>query len=204
VSPSGIACLVLAAGSSTRMGHRNKLLEPLDGTPILTTVVRAALESRVNRVTVVTGHDRARVEECISGLPVDLLWNPDHVLGISTSLKAGLATVPEGTEAVVVCLGDMPRVLSGHIDALVQAFLTDRDGSIFVPTWEGRRGNPVLWSSDMFAEFQTLGGDVGAKVLMSRHATLVREIPVDTTGILMDVDTPESLQELSAADESLC
>lgn len=185
------------------MGHRNKLLQPLDGVPILTTVVRTALDSRVDHVRVVTGHDRARVEECLSGLPVDVVWNPDYALGISTSLRAGLATVPEDTKAVVICLGDMPRVLPKHIDALVQAFLADPDGSIFVPTWEGQWGNPVLWSADTLAEFQTLRGDVGAKVLMSRHRTRLRQIPVDATGILTDVDTPQALQELMAPDESL-
>ena len=199
--PSGVICVVLAAGSSTRMGGRNKLLEPVDGAPMVATMVRAALASCADEVVVVTGKDRERVEACLSGLPVHLVWNPDHAQGLSTSLKAGISALPGGVRAVVVCLGDMPRVLQGHIDTLVRAFLADRDGSIFVPTWQGQRGNPVLWTVDLLPEVGTLAGDVGAKALMSRHATKVREVPVDAPGILTDVDTPRALRELTAPDD---
>ena len=94
--PSGVICVVLAAGSSTRMGRRNKLLETVDGAPIVATVVRAALASCADEVVVVTGEDRERVEACLSGLPVRLLWNPNHAQGISTSLKAGISILPGG------------------------------------------------------------------------------------------------------------
>ena len=196
-APSGVTCLVLAAGSSTRMGGPNKLLERVDDVPMVATVVRVALASSADEVLVVTGEDRERVEACLSGLPVRLLWNPDHLQGLSTSLRAGVSALPNGARAVAVCLGDMPLVRPGHIDTLIRAFLTDSEGSIFVPTWRGKRGNPVLWTVDLLPEIGTLTGDVGAKVLMSRHPTKVREIPVDEPGVLTDVDTPEALRELT-------
>ena len=196
-APSGVTCLVLAAGSSTRMGGPNKLLERVDDVPMVATVVRVALGSSADEVLVVTGEDRERVEACLSGLPVRLLWNPDHLQGLSTSLRAGVSALPNGARAVAVCLGDMPLVRPGHIDTLIRAFLTDSEGSIFVPTWRGKRGNPVLWTVDLLPEIGTLTGDVGAKVLMSRHPTKVREIPVDEPGVLTDVDTPEALRELT-------
>ena len=199
--PSGVMCLVLAAGSSTRMGDRNKLLELVGGRAMVATVAATALASRADVTRVVTGDDRERVEACLSKLPVDLLWNPDHAQGLSSSLKAAVSALPDGTRAVVICLGDMPRVLPSHIDTLVRAFLADPDGSIFVPTWQGRRGNPVLWSVDVLPEFATLSGDVGAKGLMSRHPNRLREVPVDTAGILTDVDTPQTLRELKPPDE---
>ena len=194
---SFVVCLVLAAGSSTRMGKRNKLLEPIDGSPMIATVARTAAASCADAVLVVTGEDHERVEACLHGLPVDALWNPDHAEGLSTSLRAGLSALPDGTQAVVVCLGDMPWVRPGHIDTLVGAFLADPGGSIFVPTWEGRRGNPVLWTAEMFPEFSTLSGDVGASVLMDRHRAELREVPVDAPGILTDVDTPQALRALT-------
>ncbi len=197
---SGVICVVLAAGSSTRMGGTNKLLEPVDDNPMVATVVRAALASRADEVLVVTGEDRERVEACLSGLPVRLAWNPDHGQGLSTSLNAGVSVLPSGARAVAVCLGDMPLVRPGHIDTLIRAFLTDSAGSIFVPTWQGERGNPVLWTVDLLPEVGTLTGDVGAKVLMSRHPTKVREVPVDAPGVLTDVDTPEALRELTGPD----
>lgn len=199
--PSGVICVVLAAGASTRMGGRNKLLESVDGAPIVETVVRATLASCADEVVVVTGEDSERVEACLSGLPVRLLWNPNHAQGLSTSLKTGVSALPDGIRAVVVCLGDMPRVRADHIDSLVRAFLADPEGSIFVPIWGGRRGNPVLWTVDLLPEIGTLTGDVGAKVLMSRHATKVREVPMDTPGVLTDVDTPEALRDLTVQDD---
>jgi molybdenum cofactor cytidylyltransferase len=195
---SGVACVVLAAGSSTRMGRSNKLLEHVDDVPMVMTVVQAALASRADEVIVVTGEDRERVEVSLAGLPVRLLWNPDHVEGLSTSLRTGVSALPGGARAVVVCLGDMPLVRPGHIDTLIRAFFTDSDGSIFVPTWQGKRGNPVLWTVDLLPEIGTLMGDVGAKALMSRHPTKVREVSMDAPGILTDVDTPEALRELTA------
>ncbi|MEE8146949.1 MAG: NTP transferase domain-containing protein, partial [Longimicrobiales bacterium] len=103
---SGVVCVVLAGGSSTRMGGPNKLLERVDGVPMVATVVRAALASRADEVLVVTGEDRERVEACLSGLPVRLVWNPDHIKGLSTSLRAGVSDLPSGARAVAVCLGD--------------------------------------------------------------------------------------------------
>ncbi len=199
---SGVVCLVLAAGSSTRMGGRNKLLERVDDVPMVTTVVETALASRADEVLVVTGDDRERVEACLSRLPVRLVWNPDHIEGLSTSLRAGVSDLPIGTRAVAVCLGDMPLVRAGHIDALIRAFLAESEGSIFVPTWQGKRGNPVLWTVDLLPEIGTLTGDVGAKALMDRHPTKVREVPVDEPGILTDVDTPEALEELVAPHDA--
>ena len=184
------------------MGAPNKLLEVVDDVPIVVTVVRAALASRADEVLVVTGEDRERVEACFSGLPARLLWNPDHAEGLSTSLRAGVSVLPKGTRAVAVCLGDMPLVRPSHIDTLIQAFLADPDCSILVPTWQGERGNPVLWTVDLLPEIGALTGDVGVKVLMDRHPTKVREVPVDEAGILTDVDTPEALEKLTAANDA--
>jgi molybdenum cofactor cytidylyltransferase len=184
------------------MGGSNKLLERVDDVPMVETVVRAALGSRADEVVVVTGEDRERVEACLAGLPVRLVWNPQHAGGLSTSLQAGVSALPAGARAVAVCLGDMPLVRPGHIDALIQAFLTDSAGSIFVPTWQGERGNPVLWTVDLLPEIGTLTGDVGVKALMDRHPAKVREVPVDEPGILTDVDTPEALEELVAPHDA--
>ena len=199
---SGVTCVVLAAGSSTRMGGSNKLLERVDDVPMVLTVVETALASRADEVVVVTGKDRERVEQCLAGIQVRLVWNPDHVEGLSTSLRAGVSVLPSGARAVAVCLGDMPLVRPGHIDALIRAFLTDSERSIFVPTWQGKRGNPVLWTVNLLPEIGTLTGDVGVKALMSRHPAKVREVPVDEPGVLTDVDTPEALEELVAPHDT--
>ncbi len=166
------------------------------------TVVEAALASRADEVVVVTGEDRERVEACLAGLPVRLLWNPDHIKGLGTSLRAGVSALPGGAQAVAVCLGDMPLLRPDHINTLIGAFLTDSEGSIFVPTWRGKRGNPVLWTVDLLPEIGNLTGDTGVKALMAHHPAKVREVPVEESGILTDVDTPEALRELTAPHDA--
>ena len=108
-----IAAVVLAAGRSTRMGAVNKLIAEIGGKPLVRIAAEQALASRASPVIVVTGHERERVEAALAGLPVALVHNPDYAEGLGTSLKAGIAAVPEDADGAVVCLGDMPQVDAG-------------------------------------------------------------------------------------------
>src|SRR5690606_28392607 len=95
--------------------------------------------------------------------------NPDYAEGLSTSLKAGLAALPADSEAVVVALGDMPDVTGALIDRLVAAIDPARGALIAVPTREGRRGNPVVWSRRFFEDLARIEGDIGARHLIAQH-----------------------------------
>ncbi len=190
-----IACIVLAAGRSTRMGGANKLLAEVGGKPMVRHVVEAALASRARPVVVVTGHQAAGVAAALAGLEVTFVDNPDYAVGLSGSLKAGIGAVPVSADAALVLLGDMPQITSVHLDRLVAAFAAE-DGAVIVPTHKGRRGNPVLWPRAYFAEMLQLKGDAGAKRLMAAHAADVREVDLGTDAIFADVDTPEALAEL--------
>jgi molybdenum cofactor cytidylyltransferase len=195
-----IAALVLAAGQSRRMGPDNKLLADVDGKPMVVRAVEAARASQAETVIVVTGHERDRVEAALEGLPVQFVHNPDFAQGLSTSLHRGLAAVPAGTDGVAVCLGDMPRVEAAAIDRLIAAFDPIEGRAICVPTWDGKRGNPVLFASRFLAEMQEIAGDVGARYLIGEYPELVAEVAMDETaaghGVLLDVDTPEALAAL--------
>ncbi|MGF7177154.1 NTP transferase domain-containing protein [Azospirillum doebereinerae] len=193
-----VTALVLAAGRSSRMGDTNKLLAEVDGTPLLARAVDAALASQAANVIVVTGHQGERVAAALSGKPVTFVHNPDFGEGLSRSLRAGLAAVPSESDAVVVCLGDMPRVASGIIDRLIAAYSPTEGRAVCIPTAHGKQGNPVLWDRAFFAEMAALTGDSGAKRLIGRHADRVCEVPVDDAGILYDVDTPELLAQFRA------
>ena len=192
-SEPNIACIVLAAGRSTRMGEANKLLADVGGRPMVRGVVEAALASRARPVLVVTGHRAAGVEAALGGLEVTLVDNPDFAVGLSSSLKAGIRAVPAGCDGALVLLGDMPQITGAHLDRLIAAFAAEPGAAIIVPTHEGRRGNPVLWPRARFAEMLQLEGDAGAKRLMAAHAGDVREVDLGTDAIFADVDTPEEL-----------
>jgi len=196
-----IAAVVLAAGRSTRMGGPNKLLAEIAGRPLLRIVVEEALASHAKPVIVVVGHERADVEKALAGLPVQLIHNPDFAQGLGTSLKAGIAAVPAEADGAIVCLGDMPQVDASLIDRLIAAFDPDRGALIVMPTVEGRRGNPVLWSRRFFPDLMAIEGDVGARHFIGRYSEAVVEVPLEGRAALVDIDTPEALVGVKAAIE---
>ncbi len=193
-----VACIVLAAGRSSRMGPRNKLTEELAGRPIVRRAVEAALASRCRPVVVVTGHQAEAVAAALEGLEVGIVHNPDFAAGMSTSLKAGLAALPDRLDGAIVALGDMPEIGPAHLDRMISAFEPKEGRSIIVPVFEGRRGNPVLWGAELFPAMAALSGDVGARQVVADNADCVVELDLQTPAVLVDVDTPEALAEVRA------
>jgi molybdenum cofactor cytidylyltransferase len=196
-----LAALVLAAGRSTRMGGPNKLLAEIGGRPLVRIAVEQALASHARPVIVVTGHQRERVEAALAGLDVTFVHNPDYADGMSTSVKSGIAAVPADADGAIICLGDMPQVDATLIDRLLAAFDPEKGALAVVPTMDGKRGNPVVWSRRFFPELAELGGDVGARHLIASYPEAVAEVPVAGRGVLVDVDTPDALKELRAEIE---
>jgi molybdenum cofactor cytidylyltransferase len=191
-----IAALLLAAGKSSRMGGPNKLLEAIDGVPMVARTAQRLLSSRARPIVAVLGSDADRVDRALGKLPVERVRNPSFAEGLSTSLKAGLAALPADIDGVVVCLGDMPLIAGRDIERLIGAFDPLEGRAIVVPTRRGKRGNPVLWARCFFPEMAELAGDVGAKHLIGDHAELVAEVEMDTDGVLVDIDTPDALAAL--------
>ncbi|MFS2008777.1 NTP transferase domain-containing protein [Azospirillum sp. CT11-132] len=192
-----VTALVLAAGRSSRMGPTNKLLAEVNGAPLVARAVDAALASQAANVIVVTGHQGESVARALADRPVTFVHNPAFAEGLSSSLRAGLGAVPSESDAVVVCLGDMPRVASAVIDRLIAAYSPVEGRAICIPTTHGKQGNPVLWDRAFFTEMAALTGDAGAKRLIGQHADRLCEVPVDDAGILYDVDTPDLLARFS-------
>jgi molybdenum cofactor cytidylyltransferase len=196
-----IAAVVLGAGKSSRMGGPNKLLAEIGGRPLLRIVVEQALKSQARPVIVVTGHQRERVEAVLAGLAVKFVHNPNFAEGLGTSLKAGIAALPAEVDGAIVCLGDMPQVDAALIDRLIGALDPDKGALVVVPTTDGKRGNPVVWSRRFFADLTAVEGDVGARYLIGRYPEAVAEVPLTGTAALTDVDTPEALQAVRAVLE---
>jgi molybdenum cofactor cytidylyltransferase len=196
-APSGrVAALVLAAGQSRRMGVENKLLAEVDGRAMVTHAVDAILASRAAPVLVVTGHEAEEVRAALGERPVQIVLNPRYVEGLSTSLKAGLAALPEDAEGVLVGLGDMPRIKPAQIDRLIAAFNPLEGRAVVVPTVRGKRGNPVLFATRFLPEMLQIGGDVGARHLIGEHEDQVVEIEMEDDAALLDIDTPDALSAL--------
>lgn len=192
-----IAALVLAAGMSTRMGATNKLLADLGGETMVRRVVKQVLASRLDDVVVVTGHQHEQVAGELSDLDCRLVQNPLFETGLASTLRAGLAALPASVEAAMIALGDMPKVTVSHINRLLSVYTQSQQQHIVVPTFDGRRGNPVLFARHYFSELRAVTGDKGGRELLRVYNSRVCEVAMDDNSILIDVDEPAELASLS-------
>lgn len=189
-----IGAIVLAAGRSSRMAPRNKLLiEDRDGVPMVARVVDAVLASPARPVIVVTGHAADAVRAALAGRDVTFAHNPDHEQGLSSSLRVGLDALGDRVDAVLVCLGDMPLVTPALIERLISAYDAEEGRLIVVPVAGGRHGNPVLWDKTFFPAMRAITGDVGARHLLGENAESVHEVLLEDEAALADFDTPDAL-----------
>ncbi len=192
-----IAAVVLAAGRSRRMAPHNKLLIPdRTGKPMVARVVDNVLASRARPILAVTGHMASEVEDALAGKPIRFVHAADYAEGLSASLKAGIAAVPEDCAAALVCLGDMPLVTGRIIDRLLAAYDPEEGKLIVLPTFHGKQGNPMLWDRRFFPEILEISGDSGARFLLGRHAAVVASVEVGEDAVLRDFDTPDLLATL--------
>ena len=189
-----IAGVLLAAGRSERMGHA-KLLLPWQGIPLVRHAALIALEAQLDELVVVVGHAADRIAAVLTDLPLRVVVNQAFAAGQSTSVTAGITALVPTTNAAVVLLADHPLLQPNTIKALVETY-TKTLAAIVVPRYNGRRGNPVLFSNTLFKELRMLGGDQGARSLFTRHTELIQWVDVADEGILLDMDTPAMYQEL--------
>jgi molybdenum cofactor cytidylyltransferase len=198
-APAGpqVAAIILAAGRSSRMG-RNKLLLELDGKPILCHAVDHVIAAGIREIVVVTGHQASKVKAALGDRPVRVIEAREHRLGMSASLKAGIRALGPKTEAALVALGDMPQISAALIRRLIAAYNPVEGRGIVLPTFEGKRGNPVLFDRRYFDAMLALEGDVGARHLIGEHDDQVAEVAVEDAGAFADVDTPEAYDRLLA------
>jgi molybdenum cofactor cytidylyltransferase len=192
-----IAALVLAAGSSSRMGS-NKLLADLEGKPMLAQTVNRIAASHVETITVVTGHQRDEIEAALKEQNVSFVYNAHFSEGLATSLRAGVAALQNSCDAILVCLGDMPLVDARDVNRMIAAFNPLEHRSIVVPVNERTYGNPVLWGAEHFSSLLACEGDRGARGLLEKLNDEVVEIVVDHQGVVLDADTPEALAVIRA------
>jgi molybdenum cofactor cytidylyltransferase len=193
-----VAAIILAAGQSRRMGGPNKLLARFGGEPLIRRMAARAIASKADTVVVVTGHRAGDISTALDGLGVEIVHNPAFAEGLATSLKAGLQTVPPEAGGALVLLADMPEITAAIIDKLIDTFRARSGPAIVLPTIEGKRGNPVLWSRAFFPELMSITGDTGARHILARHEEAVERVEIGAAAGV-DVDTPEALAEAGGA-----
>lgn len=189
-----VAGVLLAAGTSTRFGAANKLLATVDGEPVVRHAARTLVESGVDPVVVVLGHEADRVRAALEGLSVETAVNEAYDTGQASSLRTGIRAIRRhdvDPDAALVALGDMPFVSPTTIDALVTAYAADA-GDAIAAAFDGSRGNPVLFDERFFGVLADVDGDIGGReILLEDDASVL--LAVDDPGVRRDIDVPEDL-----------
>lgn len=198
---SNVAGVVLAAGSSSRFGAgQPKQLVEVAGEALVRRVCRVALSSRLAEVVVVVGHASAAVRASLAGLDLRVTENPEWAAGQSGSVRRGLAAIRAKATAALFLVCDQPLLTARVLDDLIAAYEAT-GGPIVVATAGERRGSPVLFGRELFAELAGITGDRGGRQLYDRHPDGIVEVPIADPLLLADVDTPSELEELLAASE---
>lgn len=190
------AGIVLAAGGSRRMGSPKQLL-PVDGRPLLETVVAAACASGLDEVVVVLGANAEAIRDAVSFDRARVVINADHAQGMSTSLHAGVRALDASVERCVVILGDQPDVTPALLDALLDA--QSQSGlPASALSFDGLLHPPVVMRRDLWPDLLALRGDVGCRHVIRAHPDLVFPVPAHTPlHHPVDIDTPEDFAQLS-------
>ncbi|WP_092690733.1 nucleotidyltransferase family protein [Halorientalis regularis] len=187
--------VVLAAGTSSRYGSKNKLLTEWEGAPIVHQAAATIDRSEVDTTLVVVGYDAENVQEAVGGPADAVVRNERYAAGQDTSVEQGVEAARErDADAVLFALGDMPRVAVESVNDLVAAYHHGVGDALAVAN-AGKRGNPVLFDATHFSALSNVTGDVGGRqILLTNDDSALVE--TDDPGVLVDVDTPQQLEDM--------
>jgi molybdenum cofactor cytidylyltransferase len=192
----GVSAILLAAGLSRRMGATNKLTLPVDGVPLLRRTAQVLSAAWLNEVVVVLGHEAELVAPLLAGLPVRTVQNPDYRAGQMTSVHCGLAALSAPCAGVMICLSDQPLLEAADIERIADTFVRDCPRSVLVPSWRGRRGNPIVLAWAHREAILAGGRNLGCKRLIQNNPDLVWPLEMPNDHCVFDLDSPEDYQRL--------
>lgn len=174
------------------MGTLKPLL-PYGAESVIRQVVRSLKSSPVARVLVVLGHRSEEIVAHLEGSGAEIVLNPRYPEGMLTSVQAAVAAAPVTTEWFLVALGDQPSLRPETVEHLLREAEAG-DATILVPSYDGRRGHPLLIHASHRDEIASLDGAVGLRELLLRHPNVVHHVVMPEEGVLLDMDTPEDYQ----------
>lgn len=189
-SISSVTAIVLAAGLSTRMGGRLKPLLPLGDITVIEHILSTLAACPIDEIIVVTGHQRRAIEQHLAGRPARTVFNPDYAAGeMLSSIQLGLRSASENSDAALIVLGDQPALESSVVDAVIAAYCNGR-GNVIIPSFQMRRGHPILIARTHWKRIVELEGKTLRDFMRDVNAQICH-VPVDSPGILRDMDTPD-------------
>jgi len=195
-----IACIILGAGRSSRFGGNAKQLAEFDGKPLLQRAIDTASSSFADYVILVVGANSSTILERIQPGRAQVVFNKDYKSGIASSIRAGLSDLPEDCGAAIIMVGDQPFLSADHLNEMIRRFRGELGRKPVVAlAYRGQPRNPVLVPSEYFPAIESLMGDIGAREIV-RNAAYLQLIEVDDAKVFADIDTKDSLSDLSQED----
>jgi len=201
-----LAAVILAAGESRRMGTPKALL-PLPATPVATEGITTFVEHlrsiaqhpRIGLRRVVLGAHAGDVLSHVKLIAEDIVVNADWATGQLSSIQAAIRSLPpSGTDGVVLFLVDQPLITAGLVGTLVEQFYATTK-RIVIPTYNGKRGHPVIFASSLYDELLAAPAEQGARAVVWAHANEVLEIPTDEEGVVLNLNDPETMKRVFPA-----
>lgn len=191
-----VGAVVLAAGLSRRMGQPKVLLPWGHGKTVIEHILDQLMLARVPHIHVITGHRAGEVRKLAVEAGAEATHNEDYVDGeMLSSLKAGLRAMPAHISAALIVLGDQPRMQPKVVAQILTAY-AEGAGDIVAPSFQLRRGHPILIDRRYWAEILALPAGGAPRDVIDRYQERIAYITVDTDSVLRDIDTPEAyLQE---------
>jgi len=186
-----VSAILLAAGESLRMGEVNKLELLVDGMPLLRRTAEMLLASNLKKVVVVLGHEAEKMRAILKDLPLNFVENDAYRDGQMTSVYKGLLSLSEVCDGVMICLSDQPLLKTEDVNVLIEAFGKRSYGSILVPAFKGKRGNPIIF--DYLHRQEILNGErnLGCKKLIEKNPEEVNVFEMNNDNVVFDLDTPK-------------
>jgi molybdenum cofactor cytidylyltransferase len=189
-----IGAIILAAGTSSRMGSP-KLLLPFKGLPIVAYPLILACRHHLHPIVCVTGRYDLPVQEALHSWREDVTFqfNVHYKNGMSSSLKVGIDAMKGKVDAVLIFLGDQPLVTNEVIQTMIEQYIACKENGIKIirPFYNGQMGHPILFDSSLFNAFDDLQGDEGGKVIIQQNTKFLKVLHFPNSDWGVDIDTPE-------------
>lgn len=184
-----VSAIILAAGTSSRMGTPNKLLLPYHHSTIVRTVVEQIADTGIEDIIVVTGYESDQVTAALNGLPVHFVFNPYYALGMTSSIKQGVKAARG--EGYMICLADMVKITSSQYSIIINEFerfnKTD-PACIVIPYYQNNKGNPVVFSSSYRGMILQHHHPEGCREILQQNESHLQRVEMMNDAVLTDLD----------------
>ena len=186
-----VACFILAAGMSKRMGSENKLLKKYKNKIIINQTLKNHSESKLKKLNIIIGHDKESLNDTLKNFQIGVIENDNYMSGMLSSIKRINDYIDNEVTGIMISLADMPLVSSKDINSILDTFLLHDEKKICIPEFNGRLGNPIIIPLEIYKKIiqnENLLKDKGLKsTILDGKFDIVRAR--SSSGVLKDFDT---------------